>query len=117
MTYNLLTYFIYLPVTIIITIYIGWLFYKHGEVFLLGLFNNNKALVQRINNILLLGYYLTNIGYAILSISNWETLISLHQMLTSLSRSLGTIILGLALLHFNNVYWLHFIHKKQLLNH
>lgn len=95
---------------------IGWLFYKNGEVFLLNLFQNNIALVKSINNLLLIGYYLTNIGYAITTISDWEQINSVYQMLNSLSQTIGKIILLLALMHYNNIFWLKHLNTSKLLN-
>ncbi len=96
---------------------VGWLFYKNGEVFLLNLFHNNTALVKSINNLLLIGYYLTNIGYAIITISYWENLSSIVEMINSLSKTIGKIILLLAIMHYNNIFWLRQLNKSKLLNH
>ncbi|SHH26106.1 hypothetical protein [Winogradskyella jejuensis] len=116
MNYNLITYCIYLPIIIFIMVKIGWLFYKNGEVFLLNLFQNNSELVKSINNLLLIGYYLTNIGYAIITIAYWEYVDSAIEMLNSLSHTIGKIILLLALMHYNNIFWLKHLNKSKLLN-
>lgn len=115
MNLNLITYSIYLPIICFIMIKIGWLFYKNGEVFLYSLFNQNTELVKSINNLLLIGYYLTNIGYAIVTISYWEKIDSLIELINSLSFTLGKIILLLALLHYNNIFWLKHITKTKIL--
>ena len=113
MNYNIISYIIYLPIISFIMIYIGWLFYSHGEIFLQNLFNN-ESLAKNINNLLLMGYYLVNLGYAIITISYWETIDSFPEMLNMLSNHLGIIIIGLALLHYNNVFWLNYLvnHKS-----
>lgn len=116
MSFNLATYFIYLPIICFIMIKIGWLVYKNGEVFLRNLFNDNQELAKSINRILLIGYYLTNIGYAIITVAYWQNIHSLYEMLSSLSRTLGKIILLLALLHYNNIFWLKQLRKTKLLN-
>lgn len=97
-------------------IYVGWLFYKNGELFLFNLLNHNKSIVKSINNILLAGYYLVNLGYAIITIAYWEEITSVAQMLNSLSHHLGTIIIGLAVLHYNNVLCLNYLVKSKILN-
>ena len=117
MNYNLLTYSIYIPITFVIMIKIGWLFYRHGEIYLIHLFQQNTQLVKSINNILLIGYYLTNLGYAIFSIAYWEQLNSIIQIINSLSYRLGIIIFGLAILHYNNVFWLTFLVKSKSIHH
>ena len=96
-------------------IYVGWLFYSHGEKFLLNLFHNNKLLVKSINNLLLIGYYLVNLGYAIISIAYWEIIHTIPEMLNALSYHLGTIIIGLAVLHYNNVLCLTYLVKSKSL--
>lgn len=115
MNLNLITYSIYLPIICFIMIKIGWLFYKNGEVFLLNLYNHNIELVKSINNLLLIGYYLTNIGYAIITIAYWNDIKSILELINSLSFTLGKIILLLALLHYNNIFWLKFITKTKIL--
>lgn len=116
MSYNLITYCIYLPIICFVMIKVGWLFYKNGEVFLLSLFQNNIQLVRSINNLLLIGYYLTNIGYAIITIAYWENINSTIEMINSLSYTIGKIILLLAFMHYNNIFWLKHLNKSKLLN-
>ena len=115
MNYNLLTYSIYLPIIAVIMVKVGWMFYTHGEVFLMHLFQHNSALVKSVNNLLLIGYYLVNLGYAIITLAFWETIETLPQMLNTLSEHLGVIILGLALLHYNNVLLLNHLVKSKTL--
>ncbi len=95
---------------------IGWLFYKNGEVFLMDLFQNNSRLVNSINNLSLIGYYLTNIGYAIITIAYWKEINSTIELMQSLTTTLGKIIFGLAILHYNNIFWLQKLQKKSILN-
>ncbi|MGX1929876.1 hypothetical protein [Flagellimonas sp. 2504JD4-2] len=116
MNYNILTYVIYLPIIVFIMIKVGWLFFKNGEVFLFHLFHTDIPLAKSINKLLLIGYYFTNIGYAIITIAYWKNIGSVLGMLNSLSLTLGKIILLLSLLHYNNIFWLKYIHKSKLLN-
>ena len=94
---------------------IGWLFYTYGEVFLLNLFKQNKSIVKSINSLLLIGYYLVNLGYAIITIAYWEKINSIFQMINTLSYHLGLIIIGLAVLHYNNVLCLTYLVKTKSL--
>ena len=115
MNYNILTYSIYLPIIAIIMVKVGWMFYTHGEVFLLHLFRQNISLVKSVNALLLIGYYLVNLGYAVITLAYWETVSSIPQMLYTLCEHLGVIILGLALMHYNNVLWLNYLVKSKTL--
>ncbi|WP_204346349.1 hypothetical protein [Psychroserpens algicola] len=116
MNYNILTYGIYLPIIALIMIKVGWMFYTHGEVFLLHLYKQDNTIVKPINNLLLIGYYLTNLGYAIITLAYWDKVHNLTEMLNTLSEHLGNIIIGLAVLHYNNVLCLNYLVKSKKVN-
>ena len=93
---------------------VGWLFYKHGEIYLMYLYNDT-LFVKSINNILLIGYYLINLGYAIITIAYWENVDSFFEMLNTLFNHLGKIVIGLAVLHYNNILCLNYLIKSKTL--
>lgn len=94
---------------------IGWLFYKNGEVFLNNIFRGEVRIVSSVNKILLVGYYLVNLGYAVVTISYWQEIDNYIDMINSLSSTLGKIIILLAVLHFNNLWWLTYITKSKII--
>ena len=116
MNYNIISYIIYLPVIAFIMLKAGWLFYKNGEFFLISLLQNNIPLVKNVNNLLLIAYYLINLGYAVLTISSWETVHSIIEMINILTHVIGKIMLLLAILHYNNILWLKYLTKSKNLN-
>ncbi|MBR9914122.1 MAG: hypothetical protein GYB32_04740 [Algicola sp.] len=113
MNYNLLSYAIYLPIIGIIMVKVGWMFYKHGEIYLMFLFKHNQALVASVNKLLLAGYYLLNLGYAVISLAYWEQIHSIVDMLHRLSEHLGIIIIAIAVLHYNNVLLCNYLIKSK----
>lgn len=113
--YNIYTYLIYLPIIVFITVKVGWLFYKNGEIFLYAIFEN-ASLVKSLNKILLVGYYLINIGYSFGVIAFWAKINSMQSMIESLATVIGTIILSLAIMHYNNIIILKFIAKRKLIH-
>ncbi len=110
---NITAYLIYLIATFYITIYVGKVCYTYGEVFILGLFDNNINTTKSINNILLVGYYLINLGYATLNLINWQPINSIADMVAILSFKIGIITLGLGIMHYFNIYILNLIHNKK----
>lgn len=116
MNLNIITYCIYLPIIVFITVKIGWYFYKNGVVFLMDILKHDTSLVKPINNLLLASYYLINIGYSIITISFWEKINTEIEAINSLSETIGKIILLLAILHYNNIFWLKKINKPKLIN-
>ena len=115
MNYNIISYIIYIPLIFFITIKVGLLFYKHGEYFLTTIFESNINLVKNVNNLLLMGYYLVNLGYSIIIISYWEKINNTIELINVMSTTIGQIIILLALLHYNNIFWLKHLTKSNIL--
>lgn len=115
MNYNLIAYSIYAPIIFYIMIKVGWKLYKHGEIFLLNLFGNDISTVKNINNVLLTGFYLINLGYAVYTISYWEKIQTIQGLFNSLSHTLGKIIIILSILHYNNILCLTLSVKSKFL--
>lgn len=103
MDYNILTYTIYLPITGFITIWVGYVLFKNGEPFILKQLNGDQELTRIINKVLLIGFYLLNLGYCLYIISLWDEIEGKVQMIESLSETIGFIVLGLGLMHFVNI--------------
>lgn len=111
---NTIAYLIYLIVTYLITVKVGWLFYRNGRVFILGLLHRNTTLGDAINNILLVGYYLVNIGYATVMISTWNTIHNWTEMMTVIITMTGLILVSLGILHCFNMLIIYFISKRNI---
>lgn len=110
--YNFISYLIYLPITFYITVIVGWVLYKKGIVFLNDAFNSNVELASILNKFLLLGYYLLNLGYAAVSIHIFSEINSITQLIEELSKSIGMLIIGLALMHYFNMYTFSHFNKQ-----
>ena len=99
MNYNIVTYLIYLSLTAFITIYVGYRCYQLGRPFL----TEHVKHVDSINKLLLLGYYLLNIGYAFIALLNWTELTSVSELIQSLAAHIGHITLVLGGIHCLNL--------------
>jgi hypothetical protein len=104
MNYVILTYNIYLIVTISLTIWVAKTLFRNGKVFLIDIFHGNKELADSVNNLLLVGFYLINIGYAVYTLSVGYTIVNLQEVMERLSLKVGTIILILGFMHFFNLF-------------
>lgn len=102
--YKLISYLIYLPITFYVTVIVGWVLYRKGIVFLNDAFNSNVELAGILNRFLLLGYYLLNLGYAAISIHVFAEINTISQLIEELSKRIGILIMGLALMHYFNMY-------------
>lgn len=112
MNYNIFSYLIYGCMTIYIIYWVGKLFHRNGRIFILRLFRQNEALTDTTNNLLLLAYYLFNIGYAILQFSFWEKVSGLRSMIASICMKTGFLILILAVTHYFNMMLIYFLSKR-----
>jgi NO-binding membrane sensor protein with MHYT domain len=110
--YNLISYLIYLPTTFYITVIVGWILYKKGIVFLNDAFNSNIELASILNKFLLLGYYLLNLGYAAVSIHIFSEIYSFSQLIEELSKRIGLLMIGLAIMHYFNMYTFSHFNKQ-----
>ncbi len=108
MNLNIATYLIFFALVAFVTIRVGWAIYKNGEHFIIALIPEDLHLVESINKMLLVGYYLLNIGYTAAIISTWSTVTTVEQLISSLCFKAGYIILGLGLVHFLNMSGLTF---------
>lgn len=109
MNLNILTYAIYSLITAVIVVKVGWMFYKNGAHYLHEIFGNESEAADFINRLLLVGYYLINLGYVAVSLNFWPTIDSAIQMTELISQRSGFIILGLGVMHFFNMLWVRLV--------
>ena len=113
--YNIISYIVYIIITFYITIFVGWRVYKLGFIYLENLIDNHSV-CQSINNLLLIGYYLVNLGFSAISLQNWERVDTITIMLSSLSYKIGFILLVLGILHFINLSIIYIARKNKKIN-
>jgi hypothetical protein len=98
-----IAYIIYLFLTYIITVHVGLRFFRHGRVFILRLFHGDEKLTDFVNRVLLVGYYLLNLGYAAWTIQGWRPADSLPDLMAGIGIRTGRILLTLAVMHYGNM--------------
>ena len=81
MTLKTLAYLLYLAITVPLTIYVARTLFRNGRVFLHDVFNGNDALADAVNRLLVVGFYLFNLGYVALFMQNDETIENTEQLL------------------------------------
>lgn len=114
MNYTIGTYLIYLPVTIILTVWVAKALFTNGKVFLLEIFHHDTVLAESVNKLLLVGFYLVNIGYAVYTLEISTSIETIQGVIETLSLKVGWIILVLGAMHFFNLFILFSLRKKAL---
>ena len=112
MNYIIITYSFYLIITICLTIWVARTLFKNGKVFLVDIFHGNKELADSVNNLLIVGFYLINLGYAVYTLQVAEQINNAQQIIEKLSVKIGLIILILGFMHFFNLYIFFTLRKR-----
>ncbi len=112
MNYTVLTYSIYLPVTIILTVWVARTLFTNGKVFLIEIFHQDLTLAESVNKLLLVGFYLINVGYAVYTLQVVDTIETTQTVIEILSKKIGWIILVLGAMHFFNLFILFNLRKR-----
>lgn len=104
MNYTIFAYSAYLLLTIGLTIWVAKTLFKNGQVFLVEIFGGQEELASSVNRLLVVGFYLINIGYAVYTLESMGNVEDMVETMKKLSRSVGSIILILGGMHFLNLF-------------
>jgi hypothetical protein len=78
--------------------------HKNGRVFLVDAFHGNAELADSVNHLLVVGFYLINIGYVTLALRTYGTLDTLRGAMELVSDKIGIVLLVLGGMHFFNLF-------------
>ena len=101
---TLWTWCAYLAISIALTVWVAKTLYKNGRVFLVETFVGNEALADSVNHLLVVGFYLINIGFVSLALKYGERATNAQTALESLSSKVGLVLLVLGFMHFLNLF-------------
>ena len=116
MNYVVGTYSLYLLVSVALTVWVARTLHKNGRVFLVDAFHGNEALADSINHLLVVGFYLINIGYVSLALKYGDKAADLQGLFEALSTKVGAVLLILGAMHFFNLYVFSKMRKRALLH-
>ena len=108
------TYLTYLAISIALTVWVARTLHKNGRIFLVDAFGGNEALADSVNHLLVVGFYLINVGYVALALREDRTPQDLQGVLETLSAKLGVVLLVLGGMHFFNLFVFSKLRKRGL---
>lgn len=97
------SYFCYLLISIAMTVWVARTLSSNGLVFLVDSFNSNEALAKSVNHMLVVGFYLINLGYILLALKSSKNIETMRQAIEILSWKIGVVLVVLGALHFMNM--------------
>ena len=110
------TYIAYLTISVALTVWVARTLHKNGRIFLVDSFHGHEQLADSINHLLLVGFYLVNIGYVTLALKYGDKPANLQEGLEALSTKVGSVLLILGAMHFFNLYVFSKMRRRALLH-
>ena len=102
--YIVVSYLAYLAISLGVTVWVAQALQRNGRVFLVDAFHGNAELADSVNRLLVVGFYLINIGYATLALRTSERLENERQAIELVSSKIGLVLLVLGGMHMLNLY-------------
>lgn len=115
MNYAVQTYLLYLAISIGLTIWVARTLHQSGRIFLVDVFAGNAALADSVNHLLVVGFYLINLGYVTLRLKSDKLPDTLQGMIEELSAKVGLVLLVLGAMHFFNLFVFSKMRRRALL--
>ena len=104
MTIVVTTYMVYLAISIALTIWVAHTLHKNGRIFLVDVFHGNEALADSVNHLLVVGFYLINLGYVSMALKLGYEINNTQEGIEALSVKIGMVLLVLGGMHFFNLF-------------
>jgi hypothetical protein len=98
-----IAYALYLLISVAITIWVARTLSKNGEVFLVQCFGHNAEIARSTNHLLVVGFYLVNIGFITLTLSIGAEPTTIPEAIRFLSSKVGLAVIVLGGMHFFNM--------------
>lgn len=98
-------YLIYLPIIVLLTIYVSKTLFNNGKTFMIDIFRGKEEIALATNKLFEVGFYLLNIGWGllILKISYYGTMTN-QTLIEVLSLKIGAFSIYLGVMLFFNLF-------------
>lgn len=104
-------YVAYLVVTVALTIWVARTLFRNGQVFLKDALAD-ADLAESVNKLLVVGFYLLNLGYVALAMRTGAAVGDATEAVETLATKLGLVMLALGAIHFFNIFVLTRFRKR-----
>jgi hypothetical protein len=104
MDVTVITYGVYLAISIGLTMWVARTLFTNGQRFLVDVFSGDQELAVSVNHLLVVGFYLINFAFVCLALRMDVTVLTARDSVEALARKVGTVLLILGIMHFFNLY-------------
>ena len=109
------TYLIYLAISISLTVWVARTLALNGQLFLIDVFRGNEALAHSVNHLLVVGFYLINLGFVCLHLRLSYDVLTAKDSIEALAEKVGVVLVVLGIMHFFNLYVFSRIRRRSTL--
>ncbi|GHF55546.1 hypothetical protein GCM10010218_41350 [Streptomyces mashuensis] len=110
-------YAVYLLGSAALTVWVARTLSRNGRVFLVDVLNGNEKLADAVNHLLVVGFYLVNLGFIALYLQDDGSVTNARGVVENLSQKLGVVLLVLGALHLGNVFVLSRFRRRGAVAH
>ncbi len=114
MNHTVIAYFFYLVLSVGMTLWVARTLHRNGRVFLLQAFHGREDMADAVNHLLVVGFYLINLGFVAFALRYGDKPATLQEMIEFLSTKLGLVLLVLGAMHFFNMFNFEKMRRKAL---
>ncbi len=104
----------YILISAGLTVWVGRVLFKNGWVFLVESFNGNEDMAESVNHLLIVGFYLVNLGVVALFLRLGARPDDAVEFIELLSLKLGIVLLLLGMMHYFNMFNIARMRRKAL---
>jgi hypothetical protein len=104
MSLTVISYVVYVALSLGLTIWVARTLHRNGRVFLVEAFHGNEHMADSVNHLLVVGFYLINVGYITLALKYGEKPADVQGAIEFLSTKVGLVLVVLGAMHFFNMF-------------
>jgi hypothetical protein len=93
----------YIATSVAMTIWVARTLHRNGRLFLIDAFQGNEPLADAVNHLLVVGFYLVNLGYILLALKTTDPLATAREVIETESWKIGVVVLILGIMHIANI--------------
>src|SRR5580698_242814 len=102
--YIVVCYIAYLAISLTATVLVAQTLRRNGRTFLIDAFHGNRELADSVNHLLVVGFYLINVGYVTLALRTRAEVATARSAIELLCDKVGLVLIVLGVMHFFNLY-------------
>jgi hypothetical protein len=101
---TVLTYLIYLPIVLTLTLYVARTLFRNARVFMLDILNGRQELADSTNRLFEVGFYLLNMGFALWIMEVHSTMTTTQDVVEKLAGKVGGFAIYLGIVLFLHLF-------------